>query len=123
MLYATHAEVDLDAIAHNVAQAKAQAPDAKVLIAIKANAYGHGAVPVARQLVAQGLADWFGVATTPEGIELREAGITAPILKFSPATSDDEAAAAVANQITLTVHDAASIEAVARAAVRASRCT
>lgn len=116
MLYATHAEVDLDAIAHNVAQAKAQAPDAKVLIAIKANAYGHGAVPVARQLVAQGLADWFGVATTPEGIELREAGITAPILKFSPATSAEEAAAAVANQITLTVHDVATIEAVARAA-------
>ena len=50
MLYATHAEIDLDAIAHNVRQVRAIAPAAKVLVAVKANAYGHGAVAVARHL-------------------------------------------------------------------------
>lgn len=119
MRYATHAEIDLDAIAHNVRLARAQAPGAQTLVAIKANAYGHGAVPVALHLAEAGLADWFGVATIPEGIELRAAGIEAPILKFAPACSDDELAAALEHNITLTVHDTHTIDAVARAAAGA----
>src|SRR5438045_7118153 len=55
--------------------------DAKVLVmaAVKANAYGHGAVECARRLESEGT-DWFGVALPEEGIELRRAGITRPIL-------------------------------------------
>lgn len=115
MLYATRLEVDLDAIAHNIRQAKTMAPEAKVLVAVKANAYGHGAVAVARKLAALGLADWFGVATTPEGVELREAGITTPILRLSQAFPE-ELATLIAAGITPAVTDQATISAVARAA-------
>src|SRR5216683_100833 len=51
----------------------------KILAVIKANAYAHGAVPVAKALAKAG-ADWFGVACVSEGIELRDGGIRAPIL-------------------------------------------
>src|SRR5579862_5664195 len=51
----------------------------KILAVVKANAYGHGAVPVSRALAKAG-ADWFGVTSTAEGIELREGKIRKPIL-------------------------------------------
>lgn len=73
-------EVDLAALAHNVRQVKALLSAQTALMAVvKADAYGHGAVTVA-QTVLQAGASWLGVATIPEGIELREAGIEAPIL-------------------------------------------
>ena len=53
---------------------------AKPIAMIKANAYGHGAVEVSRMAEKIGV-DWLGIATVPEGIELRDAGITLPILK------------------------------------------
>ena len=76
----TWAEVDLDALAHNFAVIReAVGRDVKVLAAVKANAYGHGAVECSRRLEREG-ADWFGVALPEEGLELRNAGITKPIL-------------------------------------------
>src|SRR5579862_2504601 len=51
----------------------------KILAVVKANAYGHGAVPVARELARAG-ADWFGVTCSAEGVELRKGGIRKPIL-------------------------------------------
>lgn len=120
MLYATHLEVDLTAISHNLRQVKALSPGAQVLVAVKAQAYGHGAVAVARQLVSEGLADAFGVATTPEGLELRAAGIEIPILKLSPAFPE-ELDAAVAADLSLTVVSAETIDQLAAAATRAGR--
>lgn len=76
----TWAEIDLDALAHNYRVIRNHVGDeVKVLAAVKANAYGHGAVECARRLESEGV-DWFGVALPEEGIELREAGITKPIL-------------------------------------------
>lgn len=76
----TYIEVNLDAIKHNVRQFRRWiGDDVKLLVAVKANAYGHGAVPVARAALEAG-ADWFAVAFIDEGIELRQAGIDAPIL-------------------------------------------
>lgn len=73
-------EIDLAALAHNVQQLKSiLSPRTQLLAVVKADAYGHGAVTVA-QTVLQSGASWLGVATVPEGIELREAGIKAPIL-------------------------------------------
>jgi alanine racemase len=73
-------EVNLNAIGHNVRQIRALLAEKTALMAIvKADAYGHGATAIA-QTVLQAGATWLGVATIPEGIELREAGITAPIL-------------------------------------------
>jgi len=65
MLYATHARVHLDNIVANLQAVKARVGDRAVLLAIKANAYGHGAVPVAQAVERAGAADWFGVATVP----------------------------------------------------------
>jgi alanine racemase len=76
----TWAEIDLDALASNFRLIREHVgPGVKVMAAVKANAYGHGAVKCARRLEAEGV-DWFGVALPEEGVELRSAGITKPIL-------------------------------------------
>ncbi|HEX8097145.1 MAG TPA: alanine racemase, partial [Pyrinomonadaceae bacterium] len=76
----TWAEIDLDALAANFRVVREHVgPDVSVLAAVKANAYGHGAVPCARRLEAEGV-HWFGVALPEEGVELREAGIERPVL-------------------------------------------
>ena len=73
-------EVNLDAIKNNVLVAKRSLkPATKLCAVVKANAYGHGAVQVAREAAAAGV-DFFAVALPQEGIELREAGITKPHL-------------------------------------------
>lgn len=105
----------LDHIRANLDAIRARVGDRKVLAAVKANAYGHGAVEVSRMIERTGAADWLGVATVSEGLELRDAGITLPILKLSVARGD-EVAAAVAARLTLCVTDAASIEEAASAA-------
>ena len=76
----TWVEVDLDAIAHNARALKDCAGrEAELMVAVKANAYGHGAIPVSRAALAGG-ASRLAVSRTAEGIELRRAGIDAPIL-------------------------------------------
>ncbi len=83
-------EVNLAAIAHNVRQICSLLADRTALMAvIKADAYGHGAVTVA-QVVLRAGATWLGVATIPEGIELREAGIDAPILVLGANHTPDQ---------------------------------
>jgi alanine racemase len=110
MLYQTHARVHLGNIRKNLEGIrKAVGHDRKVLIAVKANGYGHGSVEISRMAERLGLADWLGVATVPEGIELRKAGLRLPILKFSPAFPE-EMAAAVQGGITLAVGERANIE-------------
>ncbi len=108
MLYATHARVHLDHIIANLRAVRARVGDRAVLLAIKADAYGHGAVPVARAVEAAGAADWLGVATVPEGMELRRVGITLPILKLSH-VFDAEVAEAVRAGLVLPVVDEATV--------------
>ncbi|MDD6094907.1 MAG: alanine racemase [Clostridia bacterium] len=75
----TWAEVDLDALMHNFSAARNHLPkETKLLAVIKSDAYGHGAVRIARLL--EGKADYFAVAMTDEAVELRNAGIETPIL-------------------------------------------
>ncbi len=109
MLYATHAVVDLAALRHNMAQIRQLVGERKILIALKADGYGHGAVAIAHELQAHGLADMIGVATTPEGIQLREAGINLPILRLSPVFVE-ELPAALDADLSLVVHDRDSIQ-------------
>ena len=73
--------VSLDAIASNLELVRAQSGDARIMGVVKANAYGHGMVPVARHLLDCGV-DSLAVALVEEGITLREAGVAAPILVF-----------------------------------------
>jgi len=75
------AVVDLDAVRANIAGLAAQVAPAEVMAVVKANAYGHGAVPVARAALEAG-ASWLGVAFLDEAFELRDAGITAPVLAW-----------------------------------------
>jgi alanine racemase len=88
----TWAEIDLDALAANFRVIREHVGrDVKVMAAAKANAYGHGAVACARRLEAEGV-DWFGVALPEEGVELRGAGITKPILCLGGFWEGQEAA-------------------------------
>lgn len=72
--------VDHAVIRHNIERIRAR-NTAKLMAVVKADAFGHGSVPVARTAVAAGV-EWLGVATVEEGLELRAAGLTAPILAW-----------------------------------------
>jgi alanine racemase len=114
MLYQTHARIHLDHIRFNIEGIRqAIGPERKILIAVKANAYGHGAVEVSRLAECIGV-DWLGVATVPEGLQLRDAGIRLPILKFSPAFPE-EMESAVQGGLTLTVCERANADALEQA--------
>ena len=80
--HAVWSEVDLDAIRANVRALRDLAAPAELLAVVKANGYGHGAVPVARAALDAG-ATWLGVARVDEGVQLRAAGIDAPIMLLS----------------------------------------
>jgi alanine racemase len=75
------AVVDLDAIAHNVGVLRERAGDAGVMAVVKADAYGHGLVPCARAALTGG-ASWLGTALVSEALELRAAGVDAPLLAW-----------------------------------------
>ena len=73
------ADIDLDAIRYNIETVKALNPsDRKVCLVIKADAYGHGSVMLAKEF--RDIADYYAVATIDEAVELRNAGIDTPIL-------------------------------------------
>lgn len=114
----TVVEVDTQALGHNLGQARRLCgPGVKVLAVVKADAYGHGAVPCARAFVAAG-ADWLGTALVEEGAELRRAGLLAPICVLSGLAGDD-ARVLVSSRLTPMVYRAdhlASVAAAARAA-------
>ncbi|RLQ21634.1 alanine racemase [Seongchinamella sediminis] len=78
MARANQARLNLQALRHNLAHARRLAPAAKVMAVVKANGYGHGAVTVAQALAPQ--ADALAVATIDEAMELRAAGLVAPVL-------------------------------------------
>lgn len=111
----TWAEIDLTQIERNFWNIKAHVGEADVLCVIKANAYGHGSVPVAKRLQAAGAA-YFGVATVPEAVELREQGIRLPILILGYV--DEADAPLVARYgITAAVYDLDTAQMLSSAAV------
>lgn len=105
------AEIDLAAIADNFRELTSRLhPGTNALAVVKADGYGHGMVPVARALAAAG-ADLFGVATLGEGIALRRAGITPPVLAWLwPPTEDP--APALRHGVDLAVSSLAHLDAV-----------
>ncbi len=85
MEFPTWAEVDLDRFRRNLESIRAAIGGSRrILLVVKADAYGHGAVEIARHATAHGVT-MLGVATLHEGIELRASGVTAPIVVLSPA--------------------------------------
>lgn len=83
-----YAEINLDAICQNVKAAMQKVGDARVMAIVKADAYGHGAVPVAKKLSQIGVFG-FGVATAQEALQLRRAGIENLILILGPVFKDN----------------------------------
>lgn len=116
----TRFHVDLDALHHNLAVARELAGGRGLLVPVKANAYGHGLVPVARSIQERGAAEWLGVALVEEGRQLRDAGITLPILKFSPALAV-ELGDAIEADVTLSVDDVDTVEQAQAAAASLGR--
>jgi alanine racemase len=107
------ADIDLDAVRHNAALLCRLAAPAALCAVVKADGYGHGAVPVARAAIDGG-ATWLAVALVEEGVTLREAGIEAKILLLSEPPVE-AMAEAVALGMVPTVYTAGGIEALARA--------
>jgi alanine racemase len=104
------AEVSLGRLRHNFQVVRRRVgPRVAVMAVVKADAYGHGAVPVARALAAEG-AVWFGVTCAEEGVELRRAGITQPILLMSGFLPGEETGLAE-HRLTPVVYDRAQIAA------------
>lgn len=109
--------VSLSAIANNFQLARVITQGrAKQMAVVKADAYGHGMLPVAKRLIHEG-ADALAVATVDEGIALREAGILAPTLVMG-GTCRDALIEAVSRHLALTVYDVDTLKRLDRAAER-----
>ncbi|MBD3347754.1 MAG: alanine racemase [Candidatus Eisenbacteria bacterium] len=114
--FSTWIEIDLDALESNIAEVRSRIQEGVgVILVVKADAYGHGAVEVARTAVESGV-DMLGVATLHEGIELRQAGIDAPILILSP-SMENETGAIVEYDLSCSVQSLAIGRALSRACV------
>lgn len=111
----TYVEIDLAAIATNVGLAcRLAGPGTQVMAVVKGDAYGHGAVPVAKVALAAG-ATWLGVAIPEEAVPLREAGIASRILVLGP-IAPDQADLVAAHDLDQCVSDLGQVEALDRAA-------
>jgi alanine racemase len=115
MTRAARAVIDLGALAHNLQQARAAAPQQQVLAVIKADGYGHGIVAVTKALVD---ADGFGVACLDEALQLREAGIRKPILLLEGFFHADELAIIGEHGLHIVVHHESQLRAIEEAARR-----
>jgi alanine racemase len=112
-------EVDLDAIADNARALVAEVAPARLMAVVKADGYGHGAVPVARAAVGAGTS-WLGVALVEEALALRQAGLSTPILILSephPAAAD----ACAEHRIAVTLCTEAGVRVFGRAGRAAGR--
>lgn len=109
----TWAEISLDALHYNLVRFQEVLPDEVAIMAVvKANAYGHGAVEVAKQAISSG-AQYIAVAFLDEALELRNAGITAPILILGY-IPPEAVEVAVQHDITLTVFQVETIDALCK---------
>lgn len=114
------ATIDLAALRSNAAEAARHAQGRAVIAVIKAEAYGHGAVPVGRELVACGVGD-LAVVTVDEAVTLREGGLDVPILVLGGPRCAADAEQAVERSLTHALHHQESLAFVAAAARSAKR--
>jgi alanine racemase len=105
--FGARALIRLGALQHNLEVLRSVAPDARVMAVIKANAYGHGLVPVAQHLDA---VDSLAVARLPEAQLLRESGIDKPIVLLAGVATDEELGLAFAQGFELVVHGIEQVE-------------
>ncbi|HPT86389.1 MAG TPA: alanine racemase [Bacillota bacterium] len=114
------AEIDLQALRHNLHEVRRLVgPEVEIMAVVKAEAYGHGAVKVAQTAIENG-ASWLGVSLPEEGIVLRKAGFTVPILVFE-ALQPEQVDAFIDYDLTATVCILDSAIALSRAALKAGK--
>ena len=111
----TVARIDLGAIRQNYALTTTLAPKSKSIAVIKANAYGHGVVQVAKAL--QDIAPAFAVATIDEALELRSAGIVLPLLVLEGVNGAESLQLAAASDLSLVVHSEEQVRQIAESTV------
>ncbi len=107
------AQVDAEALRHNLQQVRLRAPRARIMAVVKADGYGHGLAWVARTLSDN--VDAFGVASMEEGIQLRAAGIAHPICLLEGFFSADELPLLAKHRLAPTIHEEGQIKALAHA--------
>jgi len=116
----TIARIDLAALRHNVKLLRSRIPDnCGVLVPVKADAYGHGLLPVSRVLEEEGV-EWLGVAIVEEGMSLRNGGVQSNILVLG-GLADGSEALAVESHLTPVVYRSASVRALNAIAARLGR--
>ncbi|MGI9309520.1 MAG: alanine racemase [Gammaproteobacteria bacterium] len=104
MSHAAVAVIKASALRNNLNTIKRKAVNCRVMAVVKANAYGHGLVPVAEILAAAGV-DAFGVARIEEGVALREAGISQTIVALEGCVNSEEAIEAVRHRLDVVLHE------------------
>lgn len=115
MLNTARVLIDLSALRHNLAVVRDLCPHSKIMAMIKAEAYGHGLLPVAKSLID---ADGFAVARLDEALQLRRAGIEQRILLLGTLLDSDELRLCSELNIDVTAHDEASVALIDAAATR-----
>jgi alanine racemase len=116
-LSSTVAEISLPALRHNLFEVVRRVGGSTILAVVKADAYGHGAIPVARALLAAG-ASRLGVATVAEALELRGAGVTAPVLVMGGGLLEEELPEVLRHNLTPVLPSRESVDELARYAAR-----
>ena len=111
------AHIDLDAVAHNFSYVSQLAPSSQIMAIIKADAYGHGAIRVAKKLKD---ADAFGVARVSEAVKLREAGIGTPICLLEGVMDKEELTIAGIYELQVVVHSEYQLDLMAAQSARRS---
>ncbi|HPI92784.1 MAG TPA: alanine racemase [Deltaproteobacteria bacterium] len=117
----TRVEIDLSAIKHNISLIRGRTKG-RIMMAIKADAYGHGAETVGRFVQDNSLVDMLGVSCIEEGLQLRKAGVRLPILIFGLISgTQDDIDAVFSQNLTPTVVDVAPVEALIQGARKWNR--
>lgn len=101
MTFGARAVIRLDALKHNLRVIREACPEARIMAVIKANAYGHGMVPIARSISD---VDAFAVARLAEGLELRDAGVETPVVLLAGVLNAGELRDAIRNGFQIVVH-------------------
>lgn len=113
------ATIDLDAIANNLKVLRQRLPGKKILAVVKADAYGHGSIPVSKRLEQENI-DFLGVGTSREALDLRESGISTPILVLG-ALVEPELDLLIDQEIAVTLHSPGRIENLDKTALQMGR--
>ena len=113
------ANIDLDLLENNLRALRSLLPEKKILAVVKADAYGLGAIPISRRL-EDGCIDYLGVGTSREALDLRNAGITSPVLVLG-ALVEPEIELLIDQNVAVTIHSPGRIQELQDAASRAHR--